>query len=124
MSSRWAEPFRSALALRLALWYFLFFAVSSLVLVGATYLLLARSLQAQDRDTISSMLDRLAIEDGDGFEFGCQSLGQRGLADADGAFDCEVMKGHAWASILQERRGTPPDLPGPFGAPRTLCEVQ
>ncbi len=60
MSSRWAEPFRSALALRLALWYFLFFAVSSLVLVGATYLLLARSLQAQDRDTISSMLDRYA----------------------------------------------------------------
>lgn len=60
MSSRWAEPFRSALALRLALWYFLFFAVSSLVLVGVTYLLLARSLQAQDRDTISSMLDRYA----------------------------------------------------------------
>lgn len=60
MSSRWAEPFRSALALRLALWYFLFFALSCLALVGATYLLLARSLQAQDRGTISSMLDRYA----------------------------------------------------------------
>jgi signal transduction histidine kinase len=60
MSSRWTEPFRSAVALRLALWYFLFFAVGSLVLVGVTYLLLARSLQTQDRDTISTMLDRYA----------------------------------------------------------------
>lgn len=48
------------MALRLALWYFLFFAAGSLVLVGVTYLLLARSLQAQDRDTISTMLDRYA----------------------------------------------------------------
>ncbi len=62
MPSRWTEPFRSALALRLALWYFLFFAVGSLVVVGVTYLLLARSLEAQDRDTTSSMLNRYAEE--------------------------------------------------------------
>ncbi len=60
MSSRWTDPFRGALSFKLALWYFLLFTVSSLVLVGTTYLLLARSLETQDRDTVSTMLDRYA----------------------------------------------------------------
>lgn len=62
MSSSWTERFRYALALRLALWYGVLFMVSSTVLVGLTYVALARSLEAQDRQVIESMLARYATE--------------------------------------------------------------
>jgi signal transduction histidine kinase len=60
MSSSWTERLRYALALRLAVWYSVLFIVSASALVGLTYLLLARSLQAQDRQVIQSMLARYA----------------------------------------------------------------
>lgn len=62
MSSSWIERFRYALALRLALWYGVLFMLSSTALVGLTYLALARSLAAQDRQVIESMLARYAAE--------------------------------------------------------------
>jgi signal transduction histidine kinase len=62
MSSKWPDALRDALSLRLALWYFLLFAASSAILLGLTYLLLARSLQAQDRDLVAAMLDRYATQ--------------------------------------------------------------
>ncbi|MCA1583255.1 MAG: HAMP domain-containing histidine kinase [Acidobacteria bacterium] len=69
MSSRWSDRheeaagsrpggMRYALGLRLALWHGVLFIVSATVLVALTYLLLARSLAAQDRQVIQSMLTR------------------------------------------------------------------
>lgn len=66
MSSSWSERFRYALALRLAIWYGVLFIVSSAMLVGLTYVLLARSLAAQDHRVIESMLARYATEYGTG----------------------------------------------------------
>lgn len=66
MSSSWSERFRYALALRLAIWYGVLFIVSSTMLVGLTYVLLARSLAAQDHQAIESMLARYATEYGTG----------------------------------------------------------
>ncbi len=62
MSSRWRESLRHAFALRLALWYAAVFVVSALALVAATYLLLARSLAAQDHDVLETMLERYQVE--------------------------------------------------------------
>jgi signal transduction histidine kinase len=62
MSSRWADRLRYALAVRLALWHGVLFALGALALVGLTYLLLARSLQARDHQLIVSTLDRYANE--------------------------------------------------------------
>jgi signal transduction histidine kinase len=58
MSSRWSEGLRSALTLRLGLWYAGLFAVSAAVLLTFTYLLLGRALAAQDREVLESMLQR------------------------------------------------------------------
>lgn len=60
MSSSWTERLRYALALRLALWYGVLFVLSASALVFLTYILLARSLQVQDRQVIESMLGRYA----------------------------------------------------------------
>lgn len=73
MSSKWTDPredaaarqprsggLRYALGLRLALWHGVLFIVSATVLVALTYVLLARSLAAQDRQVIQSMLTRYA----------------------------------------------------------------
>jgi signal transduction histidine kinase len=62
MSSRWSDRLRPALALRLGLWYGLLFVVSASALVGITYVLLARSLEARDHEIIASTLDRYVGE--------------------------------------------------------------
>ena len=61
MSSRWSEGFRTALTLRLGLWYAGLFAVSAAVLLTFTYLLLGRALAAQDREVLESMLRALRL---------------------------------------------------------------
>ena len=45
MSSRWRERFGHTLGFRLALWYAGLFIVSSVLIVGLTYVLLASSLR-------------------------------------------------------------------------------
>ena len=62
MSSRWIDRLRYALSFRLALWYGVLFVVSATALVGLTYLLLARSLEASDHQVIQSTLERYATE--------------------------------------------------------------
>jgi len=62
MSSRWTDRLRYALSFRLALWYGVLFVVSAAALVGLTYLLLARSLEASDHQAIQSTLERYATE--------------------------------------------------------------
>jgi signal transduction histidine kinase len=62
MSSRWTDRLRYALSFRLALWYGVLFVVSAAVLVGLTYLLLARSLETSDHEAIRSTLERYATE--------------------------------------------------------------
>jgi signal transduction histidine kinase len=61
MSSRWSEGLRTALTLRLGLWYAGLFALSAAVLLSFTYLLLGRALAAQDREVLESMLQRYSI---------------------------------------------------------------
>jgi signal transduction histidine kinase len=61
MSSRWSEGLRTALTLRLGLWYAGLFAVSAAVLLVFTYLLLGRALAAQDRDVLESTLARYGV---------------------------------------------------------------
>jgi signal transduction histidine kinase len=80
MSSRWRESLRHAFALRLALWYAAVFGASALALVAATYVLLARSLAAQDHDVLESMLERYKVE----FDAGGLDALER-LIDADSA---------------------------------------
>jgi hypothetical protein len=78
MSSRWSEGFRTALTLRLGLWYAGLFAISAAVLLTFTYLLLGRALAAQDREVLESMLER--------YSFAYQRSGLPGLqslVDAD-----------------------------------------
>jgi len=78
MSSRWSEGLRSALTLRLGLWYAGLFAVSAAVLLTFTYLLLGRALAAQDREVLESMLQRY------GSAYQRSGLtGLRALVDAD-----------------------------------------
>ena len=78
MSSRWSEGFRTALTLRLGLWYAGLFAISAVVLLTFTYLLLGRALADQDREVLESMLQRY------GFAYERSGLtGLRALVDAD-----------------------------------------
>ncbi len=60
MSSRWSERARHTLGFRLALWYAGLFLVSSLLLVGLTYLLLASSLKQRDHELIRATLEKYA----------------------------------------------------------------
>lgn len=60
MSSRASEPVRSGLGLHLAWWYAVLFLVSSLALVGITYLLLGVTLRDHDRDIVQSTLVQFA----------------------------------------------------------------
>ena len=62
MSLRWSDRFRYALPFRLAWWYAVLFVLSGIALVGITYLLLAQSLQATDRQAVQSTLERYATE--------------------------------------------------------------
>jgi signal transduction histidine kinase len=78
MSSKWSEGFRTALTLRLGLWYAGLFAISAAVLLSFTYLLLGRALAAQDREVLESMLERY------GFAYERSGLaGLQALVDAD-----------------------------------------
>ena len=78
MSSRWSEGLRTALTLRLGLWYAGLFALSAAVLLTFTYLLLGRALAAQDREVLESMLQRY------GFAYERSGLsGLQALVDAD-----------------------------------------
>src|SRR5688572_152407 len=60
MYSKWRERLRHTLGFRLALWYAAIFVVSSLVLTGLTYLLVAASLRQYDREIIRTALVQYA----------------------------------------------------------------
>lgn len=60
MSSRWSDRLRGTIGLRLAVWYAGIFLVSSLVIVGFTYWLLASSLADRDREIVQSTLREYA----------------------------------------------------------------
>jgi len=60
MYSKWRERLRHTLGFRLALWYAAIFVVSSLVLTGFTYLLVAASLRQYDREIIRTALVQYA----------------------------------------------------------------
>ena len=78
MSSKWSEGFKTALMLRLGLWYAALFAIGAIGLLLFTYALLGRALAAQDRDVLASTLSRYAAE------YGRSGLvGLRRLVDAD-----------------------------------------
>src|SRR6185503_512081 len=64
MSSKWSEGFKTALMLRLGLWYAALFAIGAMGLLLFTYALLGRALAAQDRDVLASTLSRYAAEYG------------------------------------------------------------
>jgi signal transduction histidine kinase len=78
MSSRWSDGLRTALTLRLGLWYAGLFAASAAVLLSFTYLLLGRALAAQDHEVLASMLQRYSVAyERSGLD------GLRALVDAD-----------------------------------------
>jgi signal transduction histidine kinase len=60
MYSKWRERLRHTLGFRLALWYAAIFVVSSVVLTGLTYLLVAASLRQYDRESIRTALVQYA----------------------------------------------------------------
>ena len=60
MYSRWRERLRHTLGFRLASFYAIVFAASTVALVGLTYVLLAASLRQADRETIESTLVQFA----------------------------------------------------------------
>ena len=60
MSSRWSERLGRTIGLRLAVWYAGIFLVSSFLIVGLTYGLLASSLAARDREIVESTLREYA----------------------------------------------------------------
>ena len=62
MSSKWSEGFKTALMLRLGLWYAALFAIGAIGLLVFTYALLGRALAAQDREVLASTLARYAAE--------------------------------------------------------------
>jgi signal transduction histidine kinase len=62
MSSGWSERLRLGFVPRLALWYALLFVLSATALLATTYLLLARSLEAQDHRVLESTVARYAGE--------------------------------------------------------------
>jgi len=61
-SGRSSRTIGSAFALRLGLWYAALFIVSTVALAAATYVLVARTLAAQDHGVLESMLARYATE--------------------------------------------------------------
>jgi len=62
MSSRWSEGLRTALTLRLGLWYAALFAVSATVLLAFTYVTLDHALADKDREVLESMLARYGAD--------------------------------------------------------------
>ncbi len=62
MSSRFPERVQHALPFRLALWYSVLFVAGATALIGFTYVLLSRSLIAQDHAVMAAMLDRYASQ--------------------------------------------------------------
>lgn len=56
MSSAWNRRLQRTVGLRVALWYAVIFTASLAVFVGISYLLLARSLQARDREIVVATL--------------------------------------------------------------------
>ncbi len=82
MSSRSPEHLRHALPFRLALWYGVLFVAGATALIGFTYVLLSRSLIAQDHAVMAAMLDRYATE----YERG-------GLAALDRAITADRLEG-------------------------------
>lgn len=62
MFSRVLDFFRKGLGVRIALWYSVFFILSTLSLFVLAYVLLASSLRQQDRDSIEQRLHQLAAE--------------------------------------------------------------
>lgn len=62
MSSRSPDRLQHPLALRLALWYGVLFVAGAVALIGFAYVLLSRSLIAQDHAVMATMLDRYASE--------------------------------------------------------------
>jgi signal transduction histidine kinase len=78
MSSRWSDSLRTALTLRLGLWYAGLFALSATVLLVFTYVLLGRALASQDREVLESTLARYgAVYERSGL------AGLRTLVDSD-----------------------------------------
>src|SRR5688572_24934896 len=73
MFSKWRERLRHTLGFRLALWYSVIFAASTLALGAATYAQVAASLRQYDRETIRTALIQYAGAYAAG--------GVRGLAD-------------------------------------------
>ncbi|WP_432262723.1 sensor histidine kinase [Cupriavidus sp. TMH.W2] len=62
MFSRVPDFFRKGLGVRIALWYSVFFILSTLSLFALAYALLASSLRQHDRDSIEQRLHQLAAE--------------------------------------------------------------
>ena len=80
MSSRWREPLREAIALRLGLWYFALFVLSAAGLLLLSYHLVARTLATQDHDVVADLLHRYASEHRRG---GVDALRDRLESDAE-----------------------------------------
>jgi signal transduction histidine kinase len=82
MSSKWRERLTRTFGSRLALWYFVLFIVSVVVVLGVAYALLAASLRTRDREIIESTLVRYAA-----------AYERRGLAGLDGAIAADRAAG-------------------------------
>jgi signal transduction histidine kinase len=90
MSSSLPERAGHTLGFRLALWYFVLFAASALLLVSLTYVLLAASLERRDREIISSTLVEYAAQ----YEIGgLRALDRRIASDrAAGSYEQLVVR--------------------------------
>ena len=62
MSSKWSSSLRGALAWRLGAWYAALFLIGAGALTVFAYLLLARALEARDRQVLESLLSRYATQ--------------------------------------------------------------
>ena len=62
MSSKWSSSLRGALAWRLGVWYAALFLIGAGALTVFAYLLLARALEARDRQVLESLLSRYATQ--------------------------------------------------------------
>jgi len=78
MSSKWRERLTRTFGSRLALWYFVLFAVSVGIVLGLAYALLGLSLRARDRELVESTLVRYAA-----------AYERRGLAGLDAAIETD-----------------------------------
>jgi signal transduction histidine kinase len=96
MSSRWRDGLHGALGLRIALWYAVIFVASALALVAVTYVLLAASLRAYDRDTIETALLQYARA--------YVRAGVRGIAQEIREGDLAVSPGPLFVRTLGPRR--------------------